>query len=158
MLPENGQVKKLVIDQNEIRTTWGDNDTAQFLRDYFFEEWGELEEALLPPEREQCRWEVASELGDIEYLSIRYEQFTGEPLPADMLFFRTLAWQHATYMDINMGQAVHMKVVRNDLKYPVSITNQFEYKKGREICKQLWENMGGDKEFYGWYASVFGEI
>ena len=155
-------VRGLVVAQNESRKLWRENSSSAFISSYAREEFGELERALYPIDPELDRWEVASELGDVEYLSIRLEQVlkeTGEPFPNDVMFFRGLAWQRASQLGIDMAKAVHMKVIRNDLKYPASLFNDgISYEEARSVSKKLWEEMGGDKKFYRWYETVFGTI
>lgn len=153
------QSHQLVIEQNKQRKVWA-TQPPEFLENYAREEFQELVEATWPQERDWDRWELASEIGDVEYLCVRLEQALpdGEQIPADIFFFRRLAWNMASYMGINVADAVHMKVIRNDLKYPVSITNSHEYDDGRDRSKKLWSLMGGDKAFYKWYAEVYGEV
>lgn len=152
-------VSQLVIEQNNARKAWQEQST-EFIAEYAREEFRELEEAQLPQENEWDRWEIASEIGDVEYLSVKLESRLkeGESLPADVLFFRNLARGMAEYLGIDIASALHLKVIRNDLKYPASIANSHDYEDGRQKSKQLWEMMGGDKAFYKWYKEVFGMI
>lgn len=153
------QVSRLVIEQNSSRKTWVEQPTT-FIEDYVREEFRELELAQLPEEKDWDRWEIISEIGDVEYLFIKLKDKLkeGEEMPADVLFFRNIARSMAEHINVDIADAVHLKVIRNDLKYPMSITNSHEYEEGRTKSRELWEMMGGDKAFYKWYEAIYGKI
>lgn len=145
-------IRLQVIHQNEKRHVWREHDTEPKIADYIRDENVELLAAI---EIDDPAFAVASELGDIEYLCIKYEHSFGE-LPDDLRYIRHWAWQTAALTDLDMGECVRMKVVRNDLKYPESIVNNYPYDEGRAISKRLWQQAGGDVAFSNWYLEVFG--
>jgi hypothetical protein len=153
-------VRPIVVEQNAKRKHWDTQDSS-FVGNYLREEFHELEQAFWPDQLD--RWEIASEIGDIGYLMIRYQEQMKkegiEEMPADLFFFWRLAQNVSQCMDINFGDAIFMKAVRNDLKYPFAVTSGFEsYEEGRAVSKNMWAQMGGDKAFYKWYESAFGKI
>lgn len=153
------EMRQRVLEQNRDRVVWQEHDNPQFFRDYIKEEYVELANELHPDNKEQTRWGIASEIGDIEYLCVRYQaHIAPEELPNEVQFFRSVAWELAKQLNLNVADCVHLKIIRNDLKYPMGITNMHEYEEGRELSKKLWSLMGGDKAFYKWYEEVFGAI
>lgn len=154
-------VRPIVVEQNAKRKHW-DNQDFDFVSNYFREEFGELEQALWQEESNFNRWEIASELGDVGYLMMRLEEQAhkeGKSIPSDLLFFYHLAHNVSTLLNINFAEAIFMKAVRNDLKYPFSVTNAFDsFEEATNVSRQMWTQMGGDKAFYKWYESSFGTI
>ena len=154
-------VRDLVLAQNEGKKLWRETNTIQRIEQYTRDEIKEFRQ-VIEGEDAIDRWELASEIGDIEYLSIKLEEMAtqaGIDVPEDIIKFRALAWQTATSHNIDMARAVHMKVIRNDLKYPASFFNDgLDYEAARELSRRMWNEMGGDKAFYVWYERIFGEI
>lgn len=153
-MPNNYEkIKEQVIYQNDRRPVWNEHDTPENLAAYIKDENIELLAAI---ELDEPAFAVASELGDVEYLCIKYEHAEGE-LPDELRYIRYWAWKLAEYLGLNMADCVHMKIVRNDLKYPSSIVNNYPYEQGRAMSKKLWSEAGGDAAFSHWFLEVFGD-
>lgn len=131
------KLKQHVIFQNERREHWTNTDTALGVAKYLREEVDELIEAIEMAEIGSGAYEVASELGDIQYLLIRLSELTG----------------------IDLIQAGEMKVFRNSLKYSDHIMNNgYEPERARIIVKDLWDEMCGEEMFSIAYMKLADEL
>jgi NTP pyrophosphatase (non-canonical NTP hydrolase) len=154
------EIRRSVIKQNNERELWSLFDTEENVGDYFFEEAIELNEAI---EKEKPPIEVASEVGDIFYLGIKYGQYTGREyieFPDKM----KAVLEYASYVchseGIDPNDCLKMKILRNELKYPAFILNNSgrSYEEAVSLCRRMWESQGGDEAFYKWYVEFAEEL
>jgi phosphoribosyl-ATP pyrophosphohydrolase len=122
--------------QNQNRREWVEHDTPHALAKQIHEEAEELVTAIenydsLP----QGVFEVASEVGDILYLTLKLCHDLG----------------------LDPAQVTEMKLLRNGAKYTDTFHNNgWGYDKAREMSKSLWDHLGGDATFWEWYMISFG--
>lgn len=143
-----------ILKQHEHRPSWIKHDTPQVIDDLIREEGGtELQEAIelcmigAPPEY------LISELADTLYLAVRRNAaFPEEPVPDDVAQIVQNAVDLCSDLGVDPSLAVMMKVLRNDLKYPHSISNNgLSYAEGAQLSKTLYlamTNGQGDYSFY----------
>jgi NTP pyrophosphatase (non-canonical NTP hydrolase) len=118
----------LVDKQHEARQVWKE-ETPEIITGMIKDEVIELDESIKTGEK----IEVASEIGDVLFLTFRLCQKMG----------------------INPADALYMKVVRNSLKYPDAVMQgDIPRDKAIEILKYAWKEWGGDKKFYNFYEST----
>jgi len=142
-MPQIEAIREQVIFQNQNRSVWQEHDKQESLHAQIVEENEELLEAV---EIDKPAFEVASEIGDIEYLCIKYEHSYGA-LPDELRYIRTWAWKLAELVGLDVYDCVEMKLIRNDLKYPAAILNNHPYEEGMQIAKDNYKAMGGDAAF-----------
>lgn len=147
-------VAEKVLFQNEIRSEWSKNDTAEKLDNFIFEEHRELQDAIQKAYIGDGAFEVASEIGDIFYLYTRRSQL---PDPISEKVDTTIAYAEyiAELSGIDIGEAVMMKVLRNDMKYGQAISNNgYGYEQSVKLSKEIWKAMGGDAKFSEAYLEI----
>lgn len=144
-----------ITKQHEHRASWLKTDTAAGIDAMILEEGNtELDEAIelceigAPPE---C---VISELGDVIFLTIRrLTQYPNEPLPEAVSATIQRAFDLCDQLGVNPNHAALMKLLRNDLKYPHSISNNgFNQAEGVQLSKAIYSAMTGGKGDYMFYA------
>lgn len=118
----------MVESQHEARKLWKD-ETPSLISSMILQEAQELEESTKTGEK----IDIASEIGDVLFLTFRLCQTTG----------------------INPEDALYMKIIRNSLKYPDAVMQgDIPREKAMEIMKYAWSQWGGDKKFYEFYEST----
>lgn len=118
----------MVDTQHEARQVWKDETPSQ-ITGMLHDEVKELVEA----EKSGERMEIASEVGDVLFLTFRLCQKTG----------------------INPADALYMKIIRNSIKYPDAVMQgDIPREKAIEILKYAWKEWGGDKKFYDFYEKM----
>lgn len=119
--------------QSENKVLWETNDSPIAVANMIAGECKELQTAINDDEE---AFEIASEIGDVLYLTLKL----------------------CSQLGIKPEDAVNMKIIRNDLKYPNDL-NSFgdTYEGAREKSKTLWEAMGGDIAFSHAYLELCAE-
>lgn len=150
--------KEQVIFQNESRRTWTEEDSEPVIRGYILDEFAELVEAV---ELDKPAIEVASEIGDIYYLVIRYLNFTElhgyEDLPKELQEAVDYARDICVLTGLVPWHCLQQKILRNDMKYlHLFANNGFSYQQARNFSKEFWTAQGGDSEFSQLYLA-YGE-
>jgi len=148
-----------VINQNNARETWKKNDTAERVEQLIIEESNELREAVDLAMIGASAFIVASELGDVFYLLIKRAFLSDEPIPTPVQNAVDYAREIAELTEIDLNKAVLMKVLRNDMKYPASLSDGITpYKDSQNISKEQWREMGGDYKFSEMYLEKGSEL
>jgi len=122
-----------IHEQNEQRALWQEHDSPEILGSMIVEEAQELQEAI---ENVGEVFEVVSEIGDVLYLVLKLCYDLG----------------------IRPEDAVQMKILRNDLKYPADLNSHGDYPTARQQSKDVWEALGGDVAFSHAYLELFAGI
>ena len=122
-----------VSQQTEKKTLWEEHDGPVEVAGFIVTEAEELQEAI---ENDGEAFEIASEVGDVLYLALK--------LCADL--------------GIKPEDAIRMKILRNDLKYPTDLNSEGNYEQQREQSQSLWESMGGDVSFSHAYLDFLTRI
>lgn len=145
-----------IVVQNDNRFAWKTYDNPQNIEEYTLEELKELQQAgefffLI----ENPDFEIASEVGDVVYLCLKYQEYYG-----DMTDSMVGAWNYAhdiaERVGLDVEQCVVMKILRNSVKYPDYLaSNGITYNEARYKSKDLWSTLGGDKTFYRWYSTNY---
>lgn len=145
----------LVIQQNEARPLWTQHDTPQVVRGFIFDEHQELIEAI---EFDKPAIEVASEVGDVFYLLIKYTHLGGV-VDAELQNIIDQANEVCSLTGLDPNLCVLQKVVRNDLKYPqTALSNGLPYEVAVPMVKDLWQKMGGDTRFSHAYLEIAEDL
>jgi NTP pyrophosphatase (non-canonical NTP hydrolase) len=126
------QLMSAISHQNEGRTNWKEHDDPVVVAKFIREEAGELVEEI---EQEKPAIAVASEIGDVLYLTLRL----------------------CAQLGIDPRDALEMKIVRNSIKYPDSVNSSGDYQEGINHSKALYAQMGGDLAFYDAYNTLVGD-
>lgn len=145
-----------VLRQNEERKLWREGDTDEFIERYFFQEYAELLEAI---EHDlNIAYLVASEIGDILFLGIKYEVLVGEGnLKPEMRVCINHALEICALTGLDPVDCLVMKTIRNELKYFAPLVNNgFGKKEATALCKRSFKFMMGEEHFSQWYLE-FGE-
>jgi NTP pyrophosphatase (non-canonical NTP hydrolase) len=152
-------VEVKVINQNNARETWKRNDTPQRVEQLIVEESEELKQAVELAMIGASAFELASELGDVFYLLIKRTFLSDEPIPLSVQMAINYAKKIAKLTEIDLNKAVLMKVLRNDMKYPASLSDgKIPYKESQDISKEQWRAIGGDYKFSEMYLEHGGEL
>ena len=136
-MPTLKETAQKIGDQIEARRTWeeaGPIHTSLLIA----EETAELVDAIEMYDFtcEEGVMGVVSEIGDVLYTVL------------------TLCHQ----LGINPDDAVEMKMVRNAFKYPDAIQNNgFNASEAKEVSKDLYSHLGGDRAFFEWYSENYPE-
>lgn len=144
-----------IATQNGNRREWTIHDTPTVIEAYTLEEAQELTDAIsLFFLIENPDFEIASEIGDVGYLCLKYQSAFGE-LPESMIGAWMFAQETAELAGLDMATCIEMKIERNSIKYPDHFSsNGWGYDMAREKSKTLYKTMGGDKAFYRWYMEA----
>lgn len=122
-----------VHEQSENKKLWKDNDDPHLVAKMIVEEGGELIEAI---NHDEEAFAVASEIGDVLYLTLKL----------------------CAQLGIKPEDAVEMKLLRNDMKYPTDLNSYGDdYRGAREASKKMWQAMGGDIAFSHAYLELMGQ-
>lgn len=149
------KLRHLVIQQNEARPVWAKHDTPPIVRGFIFTEYQELLEAI---EFDKPAVEVASEVGDIFYLLIKYT-FMGGSIDPELQNILDQANEVCALTGLDPNLCVLQKVVRNDLKYPqTALSNGLPYEVAVPIVKNIWQQMGGDAQFSHAYLEIAEDL
>lgn len=148
-------LQREVLQQNEARFSWRQNDTPQNLEAFILEETEELREAVELAMIGASAFEVASELGDVFYLFVKRIFASTDPVSQEVLDAMAYASEVAELAGIDINHAVGMKVMRNDMKYLHSFANNgYTYAQSRDLSKKQWKLMGGDSAFSEMYLEM----
>lgn len=150
--------RQIVIEQNQSRKHWREGDTPQIIDNMLLEEQAEMLEAVELAQIGESASALASELGDMGYLFVKRFQFEEPPsLEVMGAYYRTL--EIADLAGIDLGEAVLMKCLRNDMKYMHMVSNNgYIPAEARRFSKDFWRELGGDSAFshaYLMLASTF---
>jgi phosphoribosyl-ATP pyrophosphohydrolase len=123
--------------QNAHRQEWVGSDTPEHIAGQILDEAQELVESMDNfPVKQDAEFEVVSEIGDLLYLTFK--------LCVDL--------------GIDPVQAVEMKLHRNSLKYSDHVmSNGHGYQEARKLAKDMWQQLGGDHNFYQAYTEIYGD-
>lgn len=122
--------------QTEGKQLWKETDGPEEIVEMLAEETQELKEAVQESMLSGDVFNVASEIGDVLYLALKFCSAVGL-VPEDV---------------------VKLKILRNDLKYPSDMNSFGEYGKQRKLSKEFWEAMGGDGAFSHAYLEAFANM
>lgn len=126
-----------VHKQQSHRVAWQEADDAERIANMLLAEAQELVEAVVESLLSGDVFPVASEIGDLLYLCIRFCQFTGLD-PADVL---------------------DMKTKRNSKKYDDAVCNNgYSPQEATRISKEGWRYFGGDKAFSHAYLDILADV
>ncbi len=128
---EFAKLLQVVAQQNNHRENWMREQGPIEVAGMIVEEAIELKQAC---ENDMPAIEVASEIGDVLYLTLR--------LCSDL--------------GIDPRDALEMKIVRNSLKYPDTFNSNGDYNAGKETSREMWKGLGGDLTFYHLYLMLAG--
>ena len=134
--PNMSEMMHRVVAQTEQRQLWKENDTPESLVDMIAEETEELRVAIQESMLTGDVFNVASEIGDVLYLALKFCNAVGL-VPEDV---------------------VKLKILRNDLKYPNDMNSHGDYETQRRKSKDLWTAMGGDSTFSHAYLEMFADM
>lgn len=144
-----------ILKQQEHRPSWEKADSPEHLDDLIVQEAEiELEEAIelcelgAPPEF------LISELGDGIYLTVRREsKYPDIPMSERAARAVERVFALCDELGLNPNYMAMMKVLRNDWKYPHSISNNgFSYSEGMQFSKSLYSSLTGGHGDYLFYA------
>jgi hypothetical protein len=150
MIKEN--IERIVLFQNEHHGRINDHDTPKIVEQLFLEEYKELLEAI-----ELCKLGappllVMNEIGDVGYLYIKVCSF-GENIMIEGIM--AMVFEFCKKFEIDINACIRMKVLRNDVKYPLTLTNEA---KNYDACikksKEQYELLGGDRLFYFMFMMI----
>lgn len=148
------EVKKQIMRQLDNNATWKHNDTRRSVKERAIEEYYELLEEIELDRN--IAFLVASEVGDILYLALKYYEMGGEQDPdLDFVVQEALDICETTGLDPN--HCCLMKCLRNDYKYvPLIQNNGFNMEEAAQLSKAMYAEIMGDPAFsHAWLA--FGE-
>lgn len=126
-----------VHKQQEHRKVWQEGDDAEKIANMIATEAQELIDAVRESMLTGDVFSVASEIGDLLYLSLRFCNQVGLD-PADVL---------------------DLKTKRNSMKYNDAVCNNgYKPEEATLISKEGWKYMGGDYAFSHAYLHVLADI
>lgn len=134
--PGMTEMMQRVVAQTEQKALWKDKDDPIKVADMIAEETEELRGALQESMLTGDVFNVASEIGDILYLALKFCSLVG----------------------ISPEDAVQIKILRNDLKYPNDLNSYGDYFEQRQQSRDFWIEMGGDVAFSHAYLEIFSKI
>lgn len=134
--PPMNEMMHRVVAQTEQKELWRDHDSPEDIGRMLGEEVAELQVAIQESMLSGDVFSVASEIGDVLYLSLKFCHSVGLA-PEDV---------------------VNLKILRNDMKYPNALNSTGNYKEQRQKSKATWELMGGDEVFSLAYLDILAEI
>ena len=140
--------------QLDGNATWKNNDTRRSVKERAIEEYYELIEEI--DLDRNIAFLVASEIGDILYLALKYYEIGGEP-DTDLNFAVEEALAICEITGIDPNHCCLMKCLRNDYKYaPLIQNNGFNMEEAATLSKTMYAQIMGDPAFsHAWLA--FGE-
>lgn len=123
--------------QQANRRLWSEDDDAEKVAGMLLAEAQELVQAIQEAMVTGCVFSVASEVGDVLYLTLRLCDEIG----------------------LNPAEVVDMKIKRNAMKYSDAVMSaEYEPAEAVAISKAVWEIMGGDKEFSHAYLDILAKV
>lgn len=134
--PTMTETMKRVAEQTEQKKLWKEHDDPEQIAKMIGEEVKELQDAIQESMLSGDVFSVASEIGDVLYLALKFCHSVGL-VPEDV---------------------VDLKIVRNDLKYPNDMNSYGDYSTQRQRSKDMWTAMGGDEAFSHAYLDVFDKV
>jgi len=159
MIP-SPEIQKAVRKQNEARGMWMEHETLERTHLSLLNEGIELADAVGECEIGQSAFAVASEIGDVYYLYIKYKdlaRIAGKEIAPEIAQLMEYAEDVCNRTGINAEDAIKMKLFRNSFKYNDYATNNgYTYEEGTVLCKDFWDKMGGDSSFSKAYE-IYGE-
>lgn len=146
------ELTRQILQQHDNRREWTVNDTPEHLETITLGEYQELIEAIDSFfVLENPDFEVASEVGDVGYLCLLYQEKYGE-MPESMAGAWQAAQETCDTTGLQMTDCIGMKVIRNSLKHNDYAYNKgWQYNQATDFAKSFWKDMGGDKQFYKAY-------
>lgn len=150
-------LKETVLEQNRFRSSWVENDSKTKLEGMYWEEHAEYLQA-----KELCSIgadpvEFVSEAGDKAYIFLKLVDY-GSVDPAIVADI-TNTLDECAALGVDIEKAVFFKIWRNDIKYPLMFSrNGFSYSQSREISRDQYKHMGGDKVFYFAYMMISDQL
>lgn len=147
-------VQKQVYRQLDNNAVWRNHDTRRSVKERAIDEFYELLEEIELDRN--IAFLVASEVGDILYLGLKYYQMGGEP-DSDLDYAVEFALEVCELTGLDPNHCVLMKCLRNDYKYvPLIQNNGFSPAEASLLSKQMYAEIMGDAAFsHAWLA--FGE-
>lgn len=133
--PTMSETMLRVAEQTEQKKLWKEHDDPEQIANMIGEEVKELQDAIQESMLSGDVFNVASEIGDVLYLALKFCHSVGL-VPEDV---------------------VDLKIVRNDLKYPNDLNSYGDYATQRKKSKDMWTAMGGDVAFSHAYLDVFSQ-
>ena len=130
------EMTKRVAAQTEQKALWKDKDDPEKVVEMLAEETEELRQAVQESMITGDVFNVASEIGDVLYLALKFCSLVG----------------------LSPEDVVQLKILRNDLKYPNDLNSHGNYESQRGVSKDLWTAMGGDVAFSHAYLDVFSNM
>lgn len=122
--------------QTENKKLWLDNDGPEEVVKMMEAELEELKQAVQESMLSGDVFNVASEIGDVLYLALKFCSLTGL-VPEDV---------------------VELKILRNDMKYPNDLNSFGNYAERHKQSKEFWKAMGGDSAFSHAYLEMFSDM
>lgn len=151
--------KREVLRQNKERKLWNDHDTPQNILVRFMLEYGELVQAM--EDTPEIAYLIASEIGDLFYLAIKYQSMfeEGTELPPGMTHALEYALELCELTGLRPQDCVMMKVLRNEIKYFAPILNNgFKPNEAVALTKRSFDALIGEERFSHWYLDFAEEI
>lgn len=159
MIPSH-ETQKAVRKQNEARRLWREHDTLEQIHLNLLNEGIELADAVGECEIGQSAFAVVSEIGDVYYLYIKYKELArvaGSEIAPEIAQVMEYAEDVCNRTGIDPEKAIKLKLWRNSFKYNDYATNNgYSYDQGTRLCKDFWDQMGGDQAFSRAYE-IYGE-
>jgi hypothetical protein len=157
-VPDYFMLNERIRHQNDNRPAWLTTDNPEVIERMIQAELNELK--LAEDEfffHDMSDFHIVSEVGDVGYLFIRYRQLSDQ-IPdsvRDALFY---AMNVANQCGFLMSDAVHLKYLRNAVKYSDSHLTAFDrLQEGVGRSKRQWDALGGDEAFFNHYMEEYGE-
>ena len=152
--PYHPEVTHHVIEQNENRKHWQENDTDESLEQMMRDEFQEYLEALEKCQLGDDPFSFVSEAGDMGYLYVKRRR-SGTPLPIDVVDMMIQVERDLASVGMTMEECITFKNWRNDYKYVSMATNNgYQPDQARSIIKEFWSHLGGDLVFYYAYMMM----
>lgn len=122
--------------QQANRRLWSEDDDAEKVAAMITGEANELSQAIQEALVTGDVFSVASEIGDVLYVTLRLCDELG----------------------IDPAQALDLKIKRNAMKYPDAIMSDgYNYQEATQLSKEMWKAMGGDERFSHAYLEVLSQ-
>lgn len=134
--PGMSEMMHRVVQQSEQKQLWVEHDSPEIIAEMIAEETEELKQAIQESMLSGDVFNVASEIGDVLYLALKFCHAVG----------------------LSPDDVVQLKILRNDLKYPSDMNSHGDYETQRRRSKDMWTAMGGDEAFSHAYLEMFAEM
>lgn len=157
-VPDYFELDRRIREQNNNRPAWLTTDNPQVIERMMMDELNELK--LAEDEfyfHDMSDFHIVSEVGDVGYLFIRYRQLSNE-IPDSVRDALIYALNVAHLGGFMMSDAVHLKYLRNSVKYSDSnLTMLDNLQDGVGRSKRQWQALGGDEAFFNYYMEEYGD-